>query len=62
MQDDLHLTEVYVLGTNCADNSPTPQAARNFMSKGLQVDPANVQGYEFMQVRQNDEIRVKSYE
>ena len=27
VQDDLGLEEVYVLGTNCADNSPTPEAA-----------------------------------
>jgi coenzyme F420-reducing hydrogenase beta subunit len=49
-----HLDEVYVLGTNCADNSPTPQAARNFIRDGVQIktgglDDDNVLGYEFMQ-------------
>lgn len=49
VQDDLGLEEVYVLGTNCADNSPTPQAARDFMKLGLGLDAEKVQGYEFMQ-------------
>ncbi len=29
IQDQLGLEQVYVLGTNCADNSPTPEAAQN---------------------------------
>lgn len=61
IQDELNLKAVYVLGTNCADNSPTPEAAQNFISKGLQVDPSNVQGYEFMQVSQKIDPRMKYY-
>jgi len=49
VQDKLGLEEVYVLGTNCADNSPTPKAAQNFLRDGLNVDETKVQGYEFMQ-------------
>jgi coenzyme F420-reducing hydrogenase beta subunit len=53
VQDQLHLDEVYVLGTNCADNSPTPQAAEKFLRDGVKVDasvsPETVLGYEFMQ-------------
>jgi len=50
IQPKLALKEVYVLGTNCVDNSPTPQAARNFVQRGLNLDnSAKVQGYEFMQ-------------
>ena len=49
IQDDLGLDEVYVLGTNCADNSPSPKAARDFLKEGVQVDEQNVRGYEFMQ-------------
>ena len=37
VQNDLGLDEVYVLGTNCADNSPTPKAAQDFLEEGLQV-------------------------
>ncbi|CAM9824315.1 unnamed protein product, partial [Heterosigma akashiwo] len=44
----LGLEEVFVLGTNCADNSPTPEAARDFVRRGLGVDPNLVRGYEFM--------------
>ena len=44
------LEEVYVLGTNCADNSPTPQAARDFLKKGIPgIGDSNVLAYEFMQ-------------
>ena len=50
VQDKLGLDEVFVLGTNCADNSPTPEAARSFIEKGTKLDPSSVQGYEFMQV------------
>ena len=52
IQDDLGLDEVFVLGTNCADNSPTPQAANKFIVDGVQIssdDATRVQGYEFMQ-------------
>jgi coenzyme F420-reducing hydrogenase beta subunit len=50
VEKELNLDQVYVLGTNCADNSPTPQAAQNFIRQGLKVDDAdNVLGYEFMQ-------------
>jgi coenzyme F420-reducing hydrogenase beta subunit len=51
VQDQLNLDEVYVLGTNCADNSPTPVAAERFLRDGVQVDvpPETVKGYEFMQ-------------
>ena len=37
------------MGTNCADNSPTPKAAQSFLRDGLQVDETQVLGYEFMQ-------------
>lgn len=50
IQDDLNLEKVYVLGTNCVDNSPTPNAAKNFIDNGLNVDSSSVRGYEFMQV------------
>lgn len=49
VQDQLGLDEVYVLGTNCADNSPTPKAAKKFVKDGLGVDDTKVRGYEFMQ-------------
>ena len=49
IEDELGLEEAYVLGTNCADNSPTPKAARNFLSQGVGVDEGRVKGYEFMQ-------------
>jgi len=49
VQDKLGLDEVFVLGTNCADNSPTPKAAQEFLREGLKVDETKVQGYEFMQ-------------
>jgi hypothetical protein len=51
IQHELGLEEVYVLGTNCADNSPTPKAAREFIQKGMKIDNSQkVRGYEFMQV------------
>eukprot|EP00531_Pseudo-nitzschia_arenysensis_P003815 CAMPEP_0116132036 /NCGR_PEP_ID=MMETSP0329-20121206/9333_1 /TAXON_ID=697910 /ORGANISM="Pseudo-nitzschia arenysensis, Strain B593" /LENGTH=510 /DNA_ID=CAMNT_0003626523 /DNA_START=234 /DNA_END=1766 /DNA_ORIENTATION=+ len=60
VQADLGLEEVYVLGTNCADNSPTPQAARNFIREGVQLDSVDeIQGYEFMQ---DFKVHVKSKE
>ncbi|GFH52685.1 coenzyme F420 hydrogenase subunit beta [Chaetoceros tenuissimus] len=52
VQKDLGLDNVYVLGTNCADNSPTPQASQDFIQKGLGIseeDYESVKGYEFMQ-------------
>jgi coenzyme F420-reducing hydrogenase beta subunit len=52
VQDQLNLDQVYVLGTNCADNSPTPEAAERFLRDGVQVqvaDPQTIRGYEFMQ-------------
>ena len=50
IQDDLNLEEVYVLGTNCVDNSPTPEAAQRFLREGVQIDATeSVRGYEFMQ-------------
>lgn len=49
IQDDLNLKEAYVLGTNCADNSPTPEAANDFIEKGLNIKSESVLGYEFMQ-------------
>lgn len=60
VQAELDLEEVYVLGTNCADNSPTPEAARNFIRHGVQIDSVDiddVQGYEFMQ---DFKVHVKS--
>mmetsp|Transcript_11416 Transcript_11416/g.28850 ORF Transcript_11416/g.28850 Transcript_11416/m.28850 type:complete len:510 (+) Transcript_11416:160-1689(+) len=67
IQDDLGLDEVYVLGTNCADNSPTPEAARTFIREGVKVDSVDdVQGYEFMQdfkvhVKSKDSYVAKPY-
>ena len=52
VQHTLKVKEVYVLGTNCADNSPTPRAAKSFLENGVGIQSAqNVLGYEFMQVR-----------
>lgn len=50
MEDKLNLDKVYVLGTNCADNSPTPKAAVNFIRDGVAIkNSKRVIGYEFMQ-------------
>lgn len=50
IQHTLPLEEVYVLGTNCADNSPTPDDARRFLSRSLpEMDNKKILGYEFMQ-------------
>lgn len=50
IQSELGLDEVYVLGTNCVDNSPTPEAAENFVRVGLgRGDMQDVKAYEFMQ-------------
>ncbi|MGK3736435.1 MAG: coenzyme F420-reducing hydrogenase beta subunit [Bacillariaceae sp.] len=69
IQSDLDLDEVYVIGTNCADNSPTSEAARNFILDGVQIDQDSmdkVQGYEFMQdfqvhVKTTDSYITKPY-
>jgi len=52
VQKDLGLEKVYVLGTNCADNSPSSLASADFISTGLDIDESelkSVKGYEFMQ-------------
>ncbi|EJK62303.1 hypothetical protein THAOC_17090 [Thalassiosira oceanica] len=50
IEDELGLDKVYVLGTACADNSPTPKAARDFLKKGIpSIGDSNVLAYEFMQ-------------
>ena len=51
VQHELDLDQVYVLGTNCADNSPTPEAANAFIQEGTGLNPkvSRVLGYEFMQ-------------
>lgn len=54
IQDELGLDQIYVLGTNCADNSPTPQAAKNFLEQGVNIllddsSSTYIRGYEFMQ-------------
>ena len=53
-RDNPSLRDIYVLGTNCADNSPTPAAAQNFIERGIlqgttAVTTTNsIRGYEFM--------------
>ena len=51
IQHELQLDEVYVLGTNCADNSPTPEAAKKFLTRSFKdtLEGKRVRGYEFMQ-------------
>ena len=52
VQERLGLEEVYVLGTNCADNSPSAGASREFIKTGLGIgeeELGEVIGYEFMQ-------------
>ena len=47
----LNLDELYVLGTHCVDNSPTPEAAKRFVSTlpGVGAERADdVVAYEFM--------------
>jgi coenzyme F420-reducing hydrogenase beta subunit len=66
VQKDLDLEEVFVLGTNCADNSPTREAANNFIENGVKVRGTEVQGYEFMQdfkvhVKTSDSYITKPY-
>ena len=52
--DNPALKEIFVLGTNCADNSPTPRAAQNFIERGIlgtansDVTAESIRGYEFM--------------
>jgi coenzyme F420-reducing hydrogenase beta subunit len=41
--------EIFILGTNCVDNSPSPGAAAEFIEKGAKVFSDSVRGYEFMQ-------------
>ena len=66
IQDELNLEEVYVLGTNCADNSPTPEAAQNFIRHGVKIEDNDIRGYEFMQdfkvhVKTGDSYITKPY-
>lgn len=50
VQDELDLDEVYVLGTNCADNSPTPTDASEFIRQGVpEMTNKKIKGYEFCQ-------------
>ena len=50
IQHELALEEIYVLGTNCVDNSPTPDAAREFLRRSVpDIENTKVLGYEFMQ-------------
>ena len=46
------------MGTNCVDNSPTPKAARDFLTDGVGVDETRVRGYEFMQVSSEQASRL----
>ena len=49
IQHTLQLDEVYVLGTNCADNSPTPEDAREFLRRSVpDMENKKILGYEFM--------------
>lgn len=49
IQHELPLEEVYVLGTNCADNSPTPEDAREFLRRSVpDIQDDKILGYEFM--------------
>jgi coenzyme F420-reducing hydrogenase beta subunit len=67
VQDDLGLEDVYVLGTNCVDNSPTPEAADRFLRDGFGVpEDSKPLGYEFMQdyrvhVKTSDDYLTKPY-
>lgn len=49
IQGDLNLEKVYVIGTNCVDNSPSREMAEKFVKDGVGIDSGDVQGYEFMQ-------------
>lgn len=67
IQHTLQLDEVYVLGTNCADNSPTPEDAREFLRRSVpDMENKKILGYEFMQdfkvhVKYDDESGPTSY-
>ena len=49
--DDLGLAELYVMGTNCVDNSPSARATRDFVGAALGAPPEEgaYYAYEFMQ-------------
>ena len=53
VQHKLGLEEVYVLGTNCADNSPTSEDSREFLRRSVPDivldESKTILGYEFMQ-------------
>jgi coenzyme F420-reducing hydrogenase beta subunit len=67
VEHSLNLEQVFVLGTNCADNSPTPEAAENFLKTSFSLDGSQaVRGYEFMQdyrvhVKLEQEYTTKPY-
>ena len=66
VESQLELDEVFVLGTNCADNSPTPEAAKTFIKDGVKVESNSIKGYEFMQdfkvhVKTSDDYVKKPY-
>lgn len=66
VESDLNLDKVYVLGTNCVDNSPTPNAAREFVRNGVKIESDDIKGYEFMQdfrvhVKTGDSYTKKPY-
>ena len=48
---DLGLAELYVMGTNCVDNSPSARATRDFVGAALGAPPEEgaYYAYEFMQ-------------
>ena len=56
-----------MLGTNCVDNSPTPEAAQRFLREGVQIASTDtIRGYEFMQdfkvhVKTDDSYVTKPY-
>ncbi|KAL9191107.1 hypothetical protein ACHAXT_000813 [Thalassiosira profunda] len=50
IEHQLDLDETYVLGTNCVDNSPTPEDAQKFLRQSVpEIDEGKILGYEFMQ-------------
>ena len=45
VEHELDLDEVFVLGTNCADNSPTPEDARMFLRRSVpEIDEGKILG------------------
>ena len=68
VQNELQLDEVYVLGTNCADNSPSPKDAQEFLRRSApEMESKKILGYEFMQdfrvhVKYDDSSGSPSYE